>query len=316
MSPDVVLEGKGLTQRYTRPDGRVLTACRDVCFKLRQGETLGIVGESGCGKSTLLRMLAQLERPDEGTLLFQDRDITDLEGEQLRRHRRHIQMVFQDPGGAFFPRMKAGAAVSEPIRNFSSPSHEELNEKVAELLRLVNLPEDFADRFPHAMSGGQMQRLGIARALALSPEVLLCDEATSALDVSNQQSIIELLVDIQKKRNLSIVFVCHDLALVYAMAHKIMVMYLGTVVEEVPGSMIGTSAAHPYTRALLQSIFSLDMNFGQRISPLEGEVPSPLDMPKGCPFHSRCVQCKDICREKRPTMRPLDEDHRVACHLY
>lgn len=310
------MEGRGLTQWYTREDGRVLTACRDVDVKLVRGKTLGIVGESGCGKSTLLRMLAQLERPARGSLFFQGRDISGLKGEKLRRHRRHIQMVFQDPAAAFFPRMRVGDALSEPLRNFGSPSRAVLRQQVEDLLSLVRLPTEFAERFPHSLSGGQRQRVGIARALALAPEVLLCDEATAALDVSSQRQIVELLVEIQKQRQLSMVFVCHDLALVQSLSHAVMVMYLGTVVEHIPGNQIGTAAAHPYTKALLDSIFSMDMDFAKPIQPLEGDVPSPINLPEGCPFHARCRECADIYRTRRPAMRTLSPAHRVACHMY
>jgi ABC-type oligopeptide transport system ATPase subunit len=196
---EIILEGKSLTRRYTTDSGLTLTACRDVDFSLRLGRTLGIVGESGCGKSTLLRMLTQLERPDEGQLFYRGKDITGLKGEALRKNRRHIQMVFQDPGAAFFSRMKAGEAITEPILNFEKLSGKKLHEKQAELLNLVKLPEGFSDRYPHSMSGGQRQRLGIARALALNPDILVCDEATSALDVSVQEKVIQLLVEIQKK---------------------------------------------------------------------------------------------------------------------
>ena len=233
---ECILEGRGLTRRYRRPDGRILTACQQIDLRLYPGETLGIVGESGCGKSTLLRILSQLERPDEGQLLFRGEDVTGWKGENLRRHRRHIQMVFQDPAAAFFPRMRVWDAVTEPLRNFSSCSRRELREKAKQLLEMVELPQEFLDRYPHSMSGGQRQRLGIARALALEPEVLLCDEATSALDVSTQDQLVELLVELQRQRELAILFVCHDLALVQSLSHRIMVMYLGVVVESLPSS--------------------------------------------------------------------------------
>lgn len=313
---DCLLEGRGLTRRYRREDGRVLTACREVDLRMFPGETLGIVGESGCGKSTLMRLLARLERPDEGRLLFKGEDITDLRGEALRRHRRHIQMIFQDPAAAFFPRMKVWEALAEPLRNFEKLPSAQLRQRVDELLDLVGLPADFADRYPHSMSGGQRQRLGLARALALHPEVLLCDEATAALDVSSQQQLVELLVELQRREGLSILFVCHDLALVQSLSHRIMVMYLGTVLEVLPGADITGRAAHPYTKALLGSVFSISMDFSRPIEPLQGEVPSPLDIPRGCPFHTRCPHCMAVCRDSRPAMRQLSPDHQVACHLF
>lgn len=311
-----ILEGRSLTRRYRRPDGRILTACQQINLRLYPGETLGIIGESGCGKSTLLRMLAQLERPDEGQLLFRGEDVTQWKGEILRRHRKHIQMVFQDSAAAFFPRMRVWDAVTEPLRNFTSHSRDELREKAGQLLEMVELPRTFLDRYPHSMSGGQRQRLGIARALALQPEVLLCDEATSALDVSTQDQLIELLVTLQRQQNLAILFVCHDLALVQALSHRIMVMYLGVMVESLPSSHFAEEALHPYARALLESLFSLHDSRNKPIIPLCGEVPSPIDRPAGCPFHTRCRYCTELCRTKMPPMTIVEPDHWVACHRY
>lgn len=313
---EMILEGRGLTRRYTTDAGQTLTACRGVNISLKQGRTLGIVGESGCGKSTLLRMLTQLEQPDEGQLFYRGREITGLKGAALRRSRRHIQMVFQDPTAAFFSRMKAGEAITEPLMNFKKLTARQLREKQSELLRLVRLPDDFAGRYPHSMSGGQRQRLGIARALALGPDILVCDEATSALDVSVQEKIIELLVDIQRQRRLSIIFVCHDLALVQSLSHQVLVMYLGGVVENLPGDMVWEKACHPYSKALLNSIFAIDMNFDKPLATLKGEVPSPLNITKGCAFHTRCPHCAEPCRDKRPDMRQIAPYHQVACHLF
>ncbi|EGO63868.1 ABC transporter ATP-binding protein [Acetonema longum] len=312
---EFILEGKGLTQRYKTDTGCILTACRAVDVRLRKGETLGIVGESGCGKSTLLRILAQLERPAEGQLFFNGTEITFLKGESLRRHRCHIQMVFQDPAASFFPRMKAGEAITEPLRNFRRLSRQETRDKQDELLELVGLPKEYANRYPHSMSGGQRQRLGIARALALDPDILICDEATSALDVSVQRQIIELLADIQRQRGLSIIFVCHDLALVQLMAHRVMIMYLGGVVESLPGDQVWDQACHPYSKALLSSVFATDMDFGKPVNTLEGDVPSPLDLPQGCSFHTRCPSCAEICRHEQPALRRIAAEHQAACHL-
>lgn len=310
-----ILEGKGLTQRYKTDTDRVLTACRAVDITLRRGETLGIVGESGCGKSTLLRILTQLERPAEGQLFFNGQEITFLKGESLRRNRCHIQMVFQDPAASFFPRMKVGEAITEPLRNFRKLSRQEMLDKQAELLELVGLPKEYADRYPHSMSGGQRQRLGIARALALDPDILICDEATSALDVSVQRQIIELLADVQRQRGLSIIFVCHDLALVQSIAHRVMIMYLGGVVEMLPGDQVWDQACHPYSKALLSSVFATDMDFDKPLSTLEGDVPSPLDLPCGCSFHTRCPDCVEICRREQPGLREIASAHQAACHL-
>lgn len=311
---EFILEGKGLTQRYKTDADRVLTACRAVDVTLRKGETLGIVGESGCGKSTLLRMLTQLERPSEGQLFFYGQEITFLKGEALRRRRRHIQMVFQDPSASFFPRMKVGEAITEPLHNFCKLSRQETLEKQTELLELVGLPREYADRYPHSMSGGQRQRLGIARALALDPDILVCDEATSALDVSVQRQIVELLANIQRQRGLSIIFVCHDLALVQSISHRVMIMYLGGVVEVLPGDQVWKQACHPYSKALLGSIFATDMDFDKGLNTLEGDIPSPLDLPYGCSFHTRCPNCVELCRCEQPVLREIASEHQAACH--
>ncbi|SHN83842.1 ABC transporter ATP-binding protein [Desulfitobacterium chlororespirans] len=313
---EVILEGQGLTRRYTTDTGRVLTACRNVDITLSVGETLGIVGESGCGKSTLLRLLTRLEKPDEGKLLFRGKDVTGLKGEALRRDRRHIQMVFQDPAAAFFPRMKAGEAIIEPLLNFNRLSRQQRLKRQEELLELVQLPKDYAGRYPHSMSGGQRQRLGIARALALDPEILICDEATAALDVSVQKRIIDLLMELQRRRRLGIIFVSHDLALVQSIAHRVMVMYLGGVVECLPGEQVWERACHPYSRALINSVFTVDMDFTKPITLLEGDIPSPLDMPQGCAFHVRCPQRMEQCRQVAPPFYQIAPHHRVACHLF
>lgn len=313
---EVLLEGQGLTRRYRTDRGRVLTACRDVDITLSAGETLGIVGESGCGKSTLLRLLTRLEKPDEGKLLFRGKDVTGLKGEALRRDRRHIQMVFQDPAAAFFPRMKAGEAIIEPLLNFNKLTRQQRLKRQEELLELVQLPKEYADRYPHSMSGGQRQRLGIARALALDPEILICDEATAALDVSVQKRIIDLLMEIQRRRRLGIIFVSHDLALVQSIAHRVMVMYLGGAVECLPGEQVWERACHPYSRALIHSVFTVDMDFTKPITLLDGDIPSPLDMPPGCAFHVRCPQRMEQCRQEAPPFHQITPDHRVACHLF
>lgn len=310
-----ILEAQGLTKVYANDRGNLLIACDNVDLVLYKGETLGIVGESGCGKSTLLKLITQLERPNQGKLYMEGKDVTGLKGEALRRSRRHIQMVFQDPSSSFFPRMKAGDAVSEPLRNFEKLTKKDIYNKVEELLELVQLPKEFANRYPHSMSGGQRQRLGIARALILEPDILVCDEATCALDVSVQKQIIELLVDIQRKRELSIIFVCHDLALIQSFSHRVMVMYLGNVVEVLPGNKVKDSSYHPYTKALLDSIFTVDMDTSAPIRLLEGEAPNAIDLPKGCPFHTRCPYKKAVCTKEKPKLRNIDENHQIACHI-
>lgn len=313
---EYLLEGRNLCQTYQTNDRKALQACLDVNFTLKAGETLGIVGESGCGKSTLLKMMTQLEAPTSGTLLYQGTDITHETGRILREHRRRIQMVFQDPATAFSPRMKVKDALCEPLLNYEKCSKAEQREKVAQLLELVELPADYANRHCHAMSGGQRQRLGVARALALEPAILVCDEATSSLDVSIQAKIMELIARIQRERGLSMVFVCHDVALVQSISHRIMVMYLGTVVEVMPSHLLSTQGKHPYTQKLISAMFSLHMAKGQTLSVLEGDVPSPLNRPTGCPFHTRCPHATDRCRQEVPTLKTVGDGHQVACHLW
>lgn len=254
---EVILEAKHVTRRFPLPDGQVFTACSDVSLTLHKGKTLGIAGESGCGKSTLLRMLASLDIPDEGEIVYKGQDITELKGEKRRQMRQHIQMVFQNPSASFHPKMKIRDILCEPLLNFKRISPKEKEEAARALLRMVELPEDFTSRYPHAMSGGQRQRIAIARAIALEPEVIVMDEATSALDVSVQKSMIELIVRLQKEKQTAIAFVAHDLALVQSFAHEIAVMCQGKIVEALPAEKLVSSAKHPYTRRLLEAGFSI-----------------------------------------------------------
>lgn len=294
----------------------MLTACDNVTLNAYAGQTLGIIGESGCGKSTLVRTILQIHQASGGEVIFDGQDILKLRGEAARQNRRKIQMVFQDPAAAFNPKMKVKEIVCEPLLNFGLIKKSEVDAKAAELLRMVELPEDFKDRYPHNMSGGQRQRLGIARALSLEPKIVVCDEATSALDVSVQEKICELLVRLQKEKGITYLFICHDLGLVDLMCHQIAVMYLGNIVEYIGyGRRISTEGMHPYTKALMKSVFKVDFKPGEKIEPLESEIPSPLDLPKGCPFQSRCGQCMEICRSEKPELKEVVPGHFVACYL-
>lgn len=294
----------------------MLTACDNVTLNAYAGQTLGIIGESGCGKSTLVCTILQIHQASGGEVIFDGQDILKLRGEAARQNRRKIQMVFQDPAAAFNPKMKVKEIVCEPLLNFGLIKKSEVDTKAAELLRMVELPEDFKDRYPHNMSGGQRQRLGIARALSLEPKIVVCDEATSALDVSVQEKICELLVRLQKEKGITYLFICHDLGLVDLMCHQIAVMYLGNIVEYIGyGRRISTEGMHPYTKALMKSVFKVDFKPGEKIEPLESEIPSPLDLPKGCPFQSRCGQCMEICRSVKPELKEVVPGHFVACHL-
>lgn len=312
----VILQIKNLTKKFAAEGGKMLTACDNVILNAYAGQTLGIIGESGCGKSTLVRTILQIHPASGGEVIFDGQDILKLRGEAARQNRRKIQMVFQDPAAAFNPKMKVKEIVCEPLLNFGLIKKSEVDAKAAELLRMVELPEDFKDRYPHNMSGGQRQRLGIARALSLEPKIVVCDEATSALDVSVQEKICELLVRLQKEKGITYLFICHDLGLVDLMCHQIAVMYLGNIVEYIGyGRRISTEGMHPYTKALMKSVFKVDFKPGEKIEPLESEIPSPLDLPKGCPFQSRCGQCMEICRSEKPDLKEVVPGHFVACHL-
>lgn len=312
---DLILEAKHITRRFPASGGRQLTACNDVSLKFYRGKTLGLIGESGCGKSTFMRFLVCLDKPNEGQILFKGKDLTKLKGEELRQTRQFIQMVFQDPGSSFNPKMKVRDIICEPLLNFGRIKASEKDTVARKYLEMVELPGDFADRFPHNMSGGQRQRIAIARAIALEPELIVMDEATCALDVSVQKTIIELVCKLQKEKNIAIAFIAHDLGLIQSFAHQIAVMYLGNIVEILPGENV-EKAKHPYTQALLGAIFDMKMDFSKKIESIDSEIPSPLDVPPGCPFQTRCEHCMAICRKERPVLNTIGEGHEVACHLF
>ena len=310
---DIIMSIENLTKKFPVSGGKFLTACDNISFHVRKGETIGIVGESGCGKTTLLKAIMNMQLPTSGRIIFHGKDITKLTGEEKRQNYKHIQMVFQDPTAAFDPKMRIKDIVCEPLINFDLISRADVETKARELLAQVDLPPDFVHRYPHNMSGGQRQRVAIARALALEPEVIACDEATSALDVSVQDTIVKLLVKLQREKGITYIFICHDLALVSMFSHRIAIMYLGNMMEKIDGDKLN-QARHPYTRALLKAVFSTNQENNQYIEILPGEIPSPLDMPSGCPFRNRCVHCQDLCTKEKPAFRELDDNHFVACH--
>lgn len=315
MCNQAILTTEHLTKKFSTPENQILTACNDINLEVFKGQTLGIVGESGCGKSTFVKMLVRVLEPTEGRILYKGEDITKIKGERLRKLRQKIQMVFQDPGTAFYPKMKVVDIVAEPLLNFKRIKKSEKEEKAKALLRMVELPEDYIDRFPHSMSGGQRQRVGIARALSLEPEIIICDEATSALDVTVQDSIMELLARLQREKGISFVFICHDVALVQSFAHRVAVMYHGHIVEVLPGNQVRNDAKHPYTKALLEAVFSIHMDFKKKIENLNADHFNVLQT-EGCPFQKRCKACMEICKTQKPELTEIAPEHQVACHQW
>ncbi|CAN5431164.1 ATP-binding cassette domain-containing protein [soil metagenome] len=307
--------GQSIAGALTGRPAPTVHALNHVDLEVRRGETLGIVGESGCGKSTLARCLVRLLEPDEGRIRFEGTDIGSLRPSERRAFNRRVQMIFQDPYSSLNPRMSVRQVLAEALSVHSMRPKALIPARIAELLDLVRLPADAADRFPHEFSGGQRQRIGIARALAVEPEVLVADELVSALDVSVQAQVINLLLQLQEKLQLTVVFVAHDLRLVRHISHRVAVMYLGKVVEISPAEALFTAPRHPYSKALLDAAPELDPTRRTRVAAARGELPSPLDLPKGCLFNTRCPFVFDRCLVERPALTPRGPAHFAACHL-
>src|SRR6202165_1318749 len=300
--------------------GLAVRAVDGVDLEIRRGEALGLVGESGCGKSTLARLITALLPVTQGKIIFEGQEITKMRGARLRRVRRKMQMIFQDPFASLDPRMTVGDIIQEPLDNYGIGSGKERQRRVQELLRLVGLNPNFTNRYPHEFSGGQRQRIGIARALAVNPSFIVCDEAVSALDVSIQAQIINLLQDLQREFNLTYLFIAHDLAVVRHLSDRIAVMYLGKVVEIANRGDIYEHYQHPYTKALLSSIPVPDPVRERDRAPvtLKGEIPSPVNPPSGCRFHPRCpiARAPGICSEQEPVLEPHGRTDQMApCHF-
>ena len=297
--------------------GASVKAVDGVSFEIRRGECLGLVGESGCGKSTLGRMVAQLLPPTSGRIWLRDVNLTRMRGERLRRQRRQFQMIFQDPYASLDPRMTVGDIIAEPLDNFRVARGRERNDRVQELLQTVGLNPNFNNRYPHEFSGGQRQRIGIARALAVQPSLIVCDEPISALDVSIQAQIINLLEQLQEEFGLTYLFIAHDLSVVRHISDRIAVMYLGKIAEVADRLELYRNPLHPYSKALLSAVPIPDPvveRKRERII-LTGDVPSPVNPPPGCRFHTRCPLADTICREKEPEFREVVPGHWAACHF-
>ncbi|WP_269919909.1 ABC transporter ATP-binding protein [Caldifermentibacillus hisashii] len=320
MNQQPLLEIKGLKTFYPIKKGILkrtkayVKAVNDIDITIYEGETLGVVGESGCGKSTLGRTVLGLERKTGGNIRFRGEEIGNLSDSQLKKYKKHMQMIFQDPFASLDPRQRIGDALEEVFIIHTNLSKNERVQRVKELLVEVGLKKEHYDRFPHEFSGGQRQRIGIARAIALNPSLVICDEAVSALDVSVQAQIIKLLLELQEKHHLTYMFISHDLSVVRHISDRVLVMYLGTTAELGTSDQIYRNPLHPYTKALLSSIPRPIPGKNKERIKLEGEIPSASNYPTGCPFHTRCPLATEQCKVTRPEWREVEEGHFVACH--
>ncbi len=312
-----LVEARNLKMHFGMKGNKKVTikAVDDVSFDIEEGKTFGLVGESGCGKSTTARMLIKLYEPTSGQILFDGQDVTKLKGNALKDYRRNVQMVFQDPYASLNPRMTVEATILDPLKIHHQGTQEEMLNRVHELMELVGLDPRFGRRYPHEFSGGQRQRIGIARALALNPKLVILDEPVSALDVSVQSQILNLLKDLQKRFNLTYLFISHNLSVVDYMCENIGVMYLGHIVEQATRKELFENPRHPYTQALLSAIPSIESRLSEDTEFLSGDIPSPSNPPSGCPFHTRCQYARPECSQTAPGPVNLSDTHKVYCHI-
>ncbi|NDV26530.1 ABC transporter ATP-binding protein [Desulfovibrio sp. JC010] len=314
-----ILEIKTVKRHYPVSNGlfsmskATVKAVNDVTLEVKKGETLGLVGESGCGKSTLARLLTGLEKPDQGTINFKGRKLDDW---TTAERSTMLQMVFQDPYSSLNPRQRIGNIISESMRIHKSGSKEEIQQRVEKLLVQVGLRPEHHKRYPHEFSGGQRQRVAIARAIAMNPDLIICDEPVSALDVSVQAQVLNLLKSIQQEFGLSYVFISHDLSVVSHISDRVAVMYLGRLMEITTAEKLYSNPQHPYTQILLDAVPVPDPAVQGEDVVIEGDMPSPISPPSGCPFHPRCPKAMDICSQEQPELKETESDHKVACHLY
>jgi oligopeptide transport system ATP-binding protein len=297
--------------------GAVVRAVDGVTFEISGGETLGLVGESGCGKSTLGRVIMQLQTATQGSIKFEGRELTKMKGNELRNVRQRMQMIFQDPYASLNPRMTIGDIVGEPLKNFGLGNKRAREKRVQEVMRVCGLNPNFSNRYPHEFSGGQRQRIGIARALVMTPSLVVADEPISALDVSIQAQIVNLLEDLQNEFKLTYLFIAHDLSVVRHVSDRVAVMYLGKIVEIASSRDVYDTPLHPYTKVLLSSIPFADPDLEAQRKPilLKGEIPSPINPPSGCRFHTRCPIAQQICSEVEPPLEKKKDGHLAACHF-
>jgi len=296
-----------------------LQAVNGVSFELKSGETLGIVGESGCGKSTLARAIISMVPAETGRVLWFGKDLLALQKTEMRKHRREIQMIFQDPLASLNPRMTIGEIIAEPLKtHYPKTSKADIKVRVEDVMNKVGLLENLINRYPHEFSGGQCQRIGIARALILKPKLIICDEPVSALDVSIQAQVINLLMDLQKEMDLTLIFIAHDLSIVKHISTKIMVLYLGNMVERAKSEDIYNHPRHPYTQALISAVPIPNpiIEKNKDLILIEGDLPSPINPPSGCVFRTRCKKVQDICSQEKPELKEASSSHEVACHFH
>jgi len=327
MSDQTILQVKNLKVNFdvssegdmpwTKP--KKLQAVNNISFTLNAGETLGIVGESGCGKSTLARAIVKMVPAESGKVLWLGNDLLSLSDSETRQYRKQIQMIFQDPLASLNPRMNIGEIIAEPLRtHYPKTSESDVKSRVSDVMNKVGLLDNLVNRYPHEFSGGQCQRIGIARALILKPKLIICDEPVSALDVSIQAQVVNLLMDIQQEMELALIFIAHDLSVVKHISTKIMVLYLGNMVELANSNEIYQNPSHPYTQALISAVPIPDPNIekNKELILIEGDLPSPINPPSGCVFRTRCHKVKEICSKEKPNFIESSTSHSVACHFH